>query len=42
MRRILRSIHHPRDERTALIADALGVIALFFLAYVALHLPLVA
>jgi hypothetical protein len=42
MRRILRTIQQPRDDRTALIGDALGVIALFFLAYAALHLPLVA
>jgi hypothetical protein len=42
MRRILRQIDEPRDERLALLTDAAGVIALFVLFYAALHLPLIA
>lgn len=42
MRRLLRSIHEPRNDRAALLGDALGALALFVLAYAALHLPLMA
>ncbi|WP_461471222.1 hypothetical protein [Pararhodobacter sp.] len=42
MHRPFRPLPQPRDDRGALIADALGAVALFFLAYAALHLPLVA
>ena len=42
MLRILRSMTETRDDRWTMIGDALGAIALFVLAYVALHLPLVA
>lgn len=41
MRRIFRT-YLPHDERTALIADALGALALFVLLLVALHLPVFA
>lgn len=40
MRRIFRQIHDPRDERLAMLSDAVGVVALFGLFYGALHLPL--
>lgn len=40
MRRLLRDLNHPHDERLALISDALGTVALFVLLAVALHLPL--
>jgi len=40
MRRILRSMTETRDDRIAMIGDAAGVVALFALAYAALHLPL--
>jgi len=42
MRQILQSITKPQSERGALIGDALGALALFVLAYAALHLPIVA
>jgi hypothetical protein len=42
MRRILRLIDTPRDNRIAMLGDALGVLALFAMAYAALHLPVLA
>ncbi|WP_281260127.1 hypothetical protein [Pararhodobacter marinus] len=39
MRQLLRQISAPRDERLAMATDAAGVVALFVLFYVALHLP---
>lgn len=42
MRRILRSLTKPQDHRLMMIGDALGILALFGLAYAALHLPLMA
>lgn len=42
MRHWLRLTLAPdtRDDRAALVADALGVLALFVLLMVALHLPM--
>lgn len=42
MRRLLRTFQTPRDDHAALLGDALGALALFVLAYAALHLPLMA
>jgi len=42
MRHILRSMTDPRDDRATKIGDAFGAVALFVLAYAALHLPLMA
>jgi len=42
MRRLLRSIPTPRDDRALLLGDALGALALIVLAYVAMYLPLMA
>ncbi len=41
MRRILRSMAETRESRLAILGDAAGVVALFAMAYAALHLPLV-
>lgn len=40
MRRILRQLNDPRDDRFAMIGDALGAIALFVMLYGALYIPL--
>ncbi|WP_255402878.1 hypothetical protein [Pararhodobacter sp. CCB-MM2] len=40
MRRILRQLDDPRDDRLAMLSDALGVVALFVLLYGALYIPL--
>ena len=40
MRRILRQLDNPQDDRLAMIGDALGVVALFALLYGALYIPL--
>tara|TARA_R110002124_G_scaffold106467_21_gene258418 strand:+ start:20769 stop:20897 length:129 start_codon:yes stop_codon:yes gene_type:complete len=40
MRHFIRAFAAPQDGRMALVADALGVIALFALMIGALHLPL--
>ncbi|WP_281279558.1 hypothetical protein [Pararhodobacter zhoushanensis] len=42
MRRILRQLHDPRDERVAMLTDAVGAIALFVLLAAALYMPLIA
>jgi hypothetical protein len=41
MRRILRSLSEPRDDRATMIGDAMGAVCLFLLTYAALHLPLI-
>ncbi|HPD92244.1 MAG TPA: hypothetical protein PLG62_07250 [Pararhodobacter sp.] len=40
MKRFLRQIHQPRDERLAMLGDAAGAIGLFILLLALLHLPL--
>lgn len=40
MRRILRTMTEKRDSRFAMLADALGALAVFAMAFAALHLPL--
>ncbi|WP_334193521.1 hypothetical protein [Pararhodobacter sp.] len=40
MRRILRQIHDPRNERLAMLGDAVGALALFVLFAAALYAPL--
>ena len=42
MRRILRNLHDPRDERLAMLTDAAGAVALFVLLAAALYAPLMA
>lgn len=42
MRRILRQIHDPRNERLAMLGDAVGALALFILFTAALYAPLMA
>ena len=40
MRRFIRQIHQPQDERLALVGDAAGAVGLFILFLALLHLPL--
>lgn len=42
MRNLLRSIRTPRDGRADFLGDALGALALFVLAYLAMYFPLMA
>ena len=42
MRRILRQLQDPRDDRLALVSDAAGAVALFVLLMAALYAPLIA
>ena len=41
MRDLFRTLTRPND-RLAMVADALGVLSIFAIAYAALHLPLFA